>query len=260
MNGDSAAPVIGAARAFGAGGFDLDRAVDAAGPAGAGGRRRTRAGLVPATARAGRLPAPGLRAEHDTRSGGGRSRTAPPPPWSTPSTTSRSRASPRRRGAPALAREFRQRSGSWRSLLDPDRGLLLPRDADGAFPGPDYDPASCCNGFQEGNALQYTWMVPQDMAGLLASLGSPTEVGRRLDDFHAQLNAGAGRPHAWLGNQVSFATPWADLWLGRPARARTRSPGPVASSGRWARTAWSATRTSARSRRGTSWPPSASTR
>ena len=163
-------------------------------------------------------------------------------------------------GRTALAREFRQRSGSWRSLLDPYRGLLLPRDADGALPGPDYDPASCCNGFQEGNALQYTWRVPQDMAGLLASLGPPTEVGRRLDDFHAQLNAGAGRPTPGSATRSRSRRRGPTCgWAGPPAPA-TRSPGPVASSGRWARTAWSATRTSARSRRGTSWPPSASTR
>jgi putative alpha-1,2-mannosidase len=58
------------------------------------------------------------------------------------------------------------------------------------------------------------------MAGLLAALGAPDDVARRLDDFHAELNAGAGRPHAWLGDQVSFATPWAYLWLGRPARTQ----------------------------------------
>jgi predicted alpha-1,2-mannosidase len=218
MNGDSAAPVIAAAHAFGGRGFDVGRAVTQLARQG----RETDG----APGQGWFRPRPGL-AEYLRL--GYVPNTTPERGWSQPhgaSTTleyalddfavSRLAVAA---GRPAVADEFRRRSGSWRSLLDPDRGLLLPRDATGALPGPGYDPASCCDGFQEGNAVQYSWMVPQDMAGLLASLGPRAEVARRLDDFHAQLNAGAGRPYAWLGNQVSFATPWADLWLGRPARA-----------------------------------------
>ena len=122
-------------------------------------------------------------------------------------------------GRAGVATRFAQRSRSWRALLDPERALLLPRDETGAFPGADYDTGGCCNGFQEGNATQYTFGgVPQDVAGLLGALGSRGEVLRRLDDFHAALSAGAGRPHAWLGNQPSFLTPWIYLWLGEPTR------------------------------------------
>jgi putative alpha-1,2-mannosidase len=58
------------------------------------------------------------------------------------------------------------------------------------------------------------------MAGLLAGAGPPGEVLARLTDFHAHLNTSAGRPNAWLGNQPSFPTPWAYLWLGEPARTQ----------------------------------------
>lgn len=218
MNGDSAAPVIGAAHAFGARDFDLGHAVT----------QLARQGRVDdaAPGQGWFRPRPGLA---DYLRLGYVPNTTPERGWPQPhggSTTleyalddfavSRLAAAA---GRPDLADDFLRRSGSWRSLLDPSRGLLLPRDADGALPGPGYDPGSCCDGFQEGNAVQYSWLVPQDMAGLLAALGSPAEVARRLDDFHSRLAAGAGRPYAWLGNQVSFATPWADLWLGRPARA-----------------------------------------
>ncbi|MDN4172773.1 GH92 family glycosyl hydrolase [Nocardioides sp. SOB77] len=117
------------------------------------------------------------------------------------------------------AADLRARSGWWRHLLDPDRRVLAPRAADGAFPGPGWDPAACCAGFQEGTAAQYTWSVPHDMGGLLAALGTRAEVLGRLDDLHAELNAGAGA-HAWLGNQPSLLTPWAHLWLGEPARSQ----------------------------------------
>jgi predicted alpha-1,2-mannosidase len=116
-------------------------------------------------------------------------------------------------GRPAVADRFRARSGAWRHLLDPDRSLLEPRDADGAF-RPEL------SGFQEGNALQYTFGgVPQDMAGLLSSLGSAEQTEDRLDAFFAQLNAG-GEPYAWLGNEPSFLSPWAYQWLGDPARTQ----------------------------------------
>jgi putative alpha-1,2-mannosidase len=74
------------------------------------------------------------------------------------------------------------------------------------------------DGFLEGNALQYTFGgVPQDMAGVLTSLG--TGVTDRLDVFFEQLNAG-GEPWAWLGNEPSFLTPWTYQWLGDPARTQ----------------------------------------
>ena len=239
MNGDSAAPVVAAARAFGARDFPLATVV---------GQLARQATVVDGTPGQGWFqPRPGLA---DYLRLGYVPNSVPERGWPQPhgaSTTleyaiddfalSRLAAAA---GRQALARELLRRSGSWRSLLDPARGLLLPRDAAGALPGPDYDPAACCDGFQEGNAVQYTWLVPQDMAGLLAALGAPDDVARRVDDFHAELNAGAGRPHAWLGDQVSFATPWAYLWLGRPARtqdvvARARRESVVPAPGRPAR-------------------------
>ncbi len=122
-------------------------------------------------------------------------------------------------GRQTLADRMGRRSGSWRALLDPDRRLLLPRDAHGAFPGPDYDPAGG-TGFEEGNAAQYTWAVPHDMAGLLAGLGTRQDVLSRLAAFHEHLNGGARTTTAWLGNEPSFATPWAYLWLGAPWRTQ----------------------------------------
>lgn len=123
-------------------------------------------------------------------------------------------------GRPALAARFRERSGQWRNLLDPERGLLAPRAADGGFPSPEVDVTTCCDGFIEGNALQYTFGgVPQDMGGVLAAMGDPAQVAARLDGFFTQLNAG-GEPYAWLGNEPSFLTPWTYQWLGAPARTQ----------------------------------------
>jgi putative alpha-1,2-mannosidase len=62
-------------------------------------------------------------------------------------------------------------------------------------------------------------MVPQDMGGLLAAIGSPKAARVRLDSFFGKLNAGPSAPHSWLGNEPSFFAPYAYLWLGAPARS-----------------------------------------
>jgi predicted alpha-1,2-mannosidase len=216
MNGDSAAPIIAGAHAFGARDFDLDTAVNmllrnaesTEGPPGQG-WFEARPGLADYV-RLGFVP-------NDPQPGR-------PRPFGA-STTLEYAADDfavarlaRAAGRPAAQQRLAERSGSWRSLLDEGRRLLLPRNADGTFPGPDYDPTSCCDGFEEGNALQYGWAVPHDMAGLLDALGRDSMVDR-LSDFHGRLNAGMREAHAWLGNQPSLATPWAYLWLGEPGRA-----------------------------------------
>lgn len=123
-------------------------------------------------------------------------------------------------GRQADAARYRARSGSWRALLDPSRRQLVARDSAGDFPPPGTDTTVCCVGFEEGNPIQYTWGgVPHDVRGLLGALGSTADIAARLDDFFEHLNA-FGAPHAWLGNQPSFSTPWAYYWIGQPAKGQ----------------------------------------
>jgi predicted alpha-1,2-mannosidase len=220
MNGDSAAPLAAGAYAFGARGFDLDGVVRALVRQAETTRGRAGQGWF--------RPRPELA---DYLRLGYSPNAAPERGWSQPHGGSRtleyavddfavSRMAAAA-GRPAVATRLLVRSGSWQRLLDPARQLLVPRDAQGAFAGAGYDPASCCDGFQEGNAVQYTFGgVPHDMAGLLSGLGGREEVLARLDAFHERLNAGAGSPYAWLGNQPTAGTPWAYLWLGAPARSQ----------------------------------------
>ncbi len=216
MNGDAAAPSIAATYAFGGRDFDLDEAVERLARQGDTVRSQDgfepRAGLGDYLAR-GYVRDP-VRERGMTLSHGG-------------STTleyavddfavSRLAAAA---GRTRVAARYRQRSGAWRALLDPGRAQLAPRDGTGAFPSPGTDVNACCVGFEEGNALQYTWGgVPHDLRGLLGALGTADTVRARLDTFFEQLNAG-GNPNAWLGNQPSLSTPWAYYWLGSPARGQ----------------------------------------
>jgi predicted alpha-1,2-mannosidase len=127
-------------------------------------------------------------------------------------------------GDAANAALFARRSQSWANLLDHANGYLEPRDASGAFPsGPpvQVEPRKGTqDGFQEGNAAQYTWMVPQDLAGLIRALGGDHAAARRLDTFFTQLNAGPDQPYAWQGNEPGLDTPWIYDSAGEPWRTQ----------------------------------------
>jgi putative alpha-1,2-mannosidase len=95
--------------------------------------------------------------------------------------------------------------------------MIEPRYADGAFPDP-YDNLQG-SGFVEGNSAQYTWMVPQDPAGLFRRMGGRARAAARLDAFLGNLNGGAGGTHtnhALLGDEPTLLAPWLYDWLGRP--------------------------------------------
>jgi predicted alpha-1,2-mannosidase len=113
--------------------------------------------------------------------------------------------------------QFIQRAANWRNLWNSATGTVEPRYANGAFPSPYATLGG--SGFVEGNAAQYTWMVPQDPAGLFRRMGGPTKAAARLDDFLRVLNAGAGgthADHALLGDEPTLETPWLYDWLRRP--------------------------------------------
>ena len=69
---------------------------------------------------------------------------------------------------------------------------LEPRDAAGAFPSGDPTTVGQSSfgqsGFQEGDAAQYTWMVPQNFRALFQGMGGDSAVRARLDAYFTQLN------------------------------------------------------------------------
>lgn len=115
-------------------------------------------------------------------------------------------------------REFMRRSATWRRLYDPATGLIEPRYASGAFPEP-YDPSEG-SGFVEGDAYQYTWMVPQDPAGLFHKMGGSAKAAERLDYFLRELNGTTQSEHALLGDEPTLQTPWLYDWAQRPFRTQ----------------------------------------
>ena len=126
----------------------------------------------------------------------------------------------REAGEASVYRTFFRRASTWANVFNAATGLIAPRDADGAFMHTAIADAGQ-SGFQEGNAWQYSWNVPQDVRDLAAGMGGDTVARQRLDTFFTQLNAGQNLPYAWLGNEPSLGSPWVYLSLGAPWRAQS---------------------------------------
>jgi len=63
-----------------------------------------------------------------------------------------------------------QQAQGWKHLFDPETRYIRPKYEDGTFVE-DFNPMQAWRGFQEGNAVQYSWYVPHDVAALIEATG-----------------------------------------------------------------------------------------
>jgi predicted alpha-1,2-mannosidase len=111
---------------------------------------------------------------------------------------------------------YQKRAQNWRNLFR--GGYIVPRNADGSYFA-SFDPSALTH-FAEGNAAQYRWMVPFNLAGLFKAMGGNKVVIEQLDRHLAELNAGPGSEYSFLGNEISLKTPWAYNFAGAPYRTQ----------------------------------------
>lgn len=121
---------------------------------------------------------------------------------------------------------FSRLAGAWKTLYDPSTKFVRPKDVNGQFIQ-DFDPLAPWKGFQEGNAWQYTFYVPQDPVGLVNMIGKET-FNRRLDSIFTesqknvfgggkQIDAFAGIQGLYNhGNQPNLHVSWLFHFAGRP--------------------------------------------
>lgn len=128
----------------------------------------------------------------------------------------------RRMGDEATRRQFLERAQYWKNIFNPQAttqgGYIQNRNADGTWPK--FDPAST-DGFVEGSAAQYLWMVPFNEKGLFTMLGGKEEASERLNAFFYNPDGtlavtASGGLHAELNNEPSIETPWLFDFLGQP--------------------------------------------
>ncbi|MDD2245744.1 MAG: GH92 family glycosyl hydrolase [Proteiniphilum sp.] len=84
-------------------------------------------------------------------------------------------------------RFFMKRSGYYRNLFDKETNSMRPKDSNGDWLSP-FDPYELAHAdsnvgghYTEGNALQYTWHVLQDIPGLIDLMGGKEAAGKVLD-------------------------------------------------------------------------------
>ena len=83
------------------------------------------------------------------------------------------------------AARFTERSHSYRHYFDPTTGFMRGRDSNGGWRTPFNPFASThrADDYCEGNAWQYTWLVPHDVEGLAACFGSREAMIAKLDSL-----------------------------------------------------------------------------
>ncbi len=88
-------------------------------------------------------------------------------------------------GDTAAAAYFGERSCSYRHYFDPGTQFIRGRASDGSFRTP-FDPFKALHmrsDYTEGNAWQYTWLVPHDVHGLIALFGGEEPFLKKLDEL-----------------------------------------------------------------------------
>ena len=117
-------------------------------------------------------------------------------------------------------------SKGWEKVFDDSLKLVRPRTPSGEFID-NFDPLESWRGFQEGNAMQYTFFVPQDPQGLVDKVGKE-EFNERLDSIFTvareSIFGGGKVAYAFSGlqspynhgNQPSLHIPWLFNFSGKP--------------------------------------------
>ena len=117
-------------------------------------------------------------------------------------------------------------SYGWKNLFDPKTRLIRPKDSNGRFIS-DFDPLAPWVGFQEGNAVQYTFYVPQHIGELVDLIGKDV-FNNRLDSIFlrsqksvfgggTEIDAFSGLHTVYNhGNQPNLHVSWLFNFSGKP--------------------------------------------
>lgn len=125
------------------------------------------------------------------------------------------------------AEALKQYANGYKLLFDQETGCMRPREESGEFLK-NFEPMKAWLGFQEGNAVQYTWYVPHDIGGLIALMGKD-EFNHRLEKTFetASKTLYGGKPGEFdsfsgieqlynHGNQPCLHNSWLFNYSGKP--------------------------------------------
>lgn len=128
-------------------------------------------------------------------------------------------------GKPEEAKVFLKRARSWINLLDPETGLMRPRNNGNRITP--FDPKEVNNHYTEANAWQYSFFVPHDIYGLRDALGGNVAFEQLLDRLFSTSEATTGRIQPDItgligqyahGNEPSHHMAYLYTYLNRPEK------------------------------------------
>ncbi|MFE8017313.1 GH92 family glycosyl hydrolase [Streptomyces antibioticus] len=132
-------------------------------------------------------------------------------------------AAGKKKTADAFARRSQWWQNNFNIAADPGGGYIANRKADGSWVT-GFTPATG-NGFVEGTAAQYTWMVQHNPAGLFAAMGGKDEAVARLDAFFHDADGdwaftGSGGDKSEMDNEPSINVPYLYAYAGAPHKTQ----------------------------------------
>ena len=120
-----------------------------------------------------------------------------------------------------------EQAGYYKNLFDVETKFIRPKNEDGSFIE-NFDPMKAWDGFQEGNAYQYTWYVPHDPKGLIDLVGLDL-FNERLESMFlnaqkSMFGGGSEEIHSFSGveklynhgNQPCLHNAWLFNYSGKP--------------------------------------------
>lgn len=116
-------------------------------------------------------------------------------------------------GKTAVYEKFATRAQDWMNVFNPQTGYLQAKNKDGQFAG-GFTPGTS-NGFVEGTSAQYTPMVPFNLRQLIQARGGDKAYSSYLDSLLDNIT-NPGNTDADLSNEPSVEIPWEYDYTGQP--------------------------------------------
>ncbi|MCB9397808.1 MAG: glycoside hydrolase family 92 protein [Acidobacteria bacterium] len=132
-------------------------------------------------------------------------------------------------GQDADYRLFLARAQAYKNLFDPQTSFMRPK-MNSAWLEP-FDPAEVNFHFTEANSWQYSFFVPQDVAGLVALHGGPDRFEAKLDELFETEQKLSGRDQVDItgligqyahGNEPSHHMAYLYNYIGKPEKTQAR--------------------------------------
>ncbi|WP_242132549.1 GH92 family glycosyl hydrolase [Aestuariivivens marinum] len=123
--------------------------------------------------------------------------------------------------------QLTKQASFYKNLFDNENKYIRPKLENGNFIE-DFDPMRGWDGFQEGNAYQFTWYVPHDVNGLIELIGKPLFNERLETMFNnaqkSMFGGGSEEIHSFSGveklynhgNQPCLHNAWLFNYSGKP--------------------------------------------